>query len=91
MIDGEGHLGEAEKAKRQQVIDNHKKWVEAAKFLGCHSIRVNAHGKGKSDEEKQNQKTDAAHGPDRRKGGGSRSLGGDRAISPSPRARAPDA
>ena len=52
MIDGEGHLGEAEKAKRQQVIDNHKKWVEAAKFLGCHSIRVNAHGKGKDDNEK---------------------------------------
>ena len=52
MIDGEGHLGEAEEAKRQQVIDNHKKWVEAAKFLGCHSIRVNAHGKGADDAEK---------------------------------------
>ena len=52
MIDGEGHLGEADKAKRQQVIDNHKKWVEAAEFLGCHSIRVNAHGVGKTDEEK---------------------------------------
>ncbi len=52
MIDGEGHLGEAEADKRQRVIDNHKKWVEAAKFLGCHSIRVNAHGNGKTDEEK---------------------------------------
>ena len=52
MIDGEGHLGEAEESRRQKVIDNHKKWVEAAKFLGCHSIRVNAHGIGKSDEEK---------------------------------------
>ena len=52
MIDGEGHLGEAEESRRQKVIDNHKKWVEAAKFLGCHSIRVNAHGVGKSDEEK---------------------------------------
>ena len=52
MIDGEGHLGEAEGSRRQKVIDNHKKWVEAAKFLGCHSIRVNAHGVGKSDEEK---------------------------------------
>ena len=52
MIDGEGHLGEAEESRRQKVIDNHKKWVEAAKFLGCHSIRVNAHGLGKSDEEK---------------------------------------
>ena len=52
MIDGEGHLGEAEDSRRKKVIDNHKKWVEAAKFLGCHSIRVNAHGVGKSDEEK---------------------------------------
>ena len=52
MIDDEGHLGEAEESRRQKVIDNHKKWVEAAKFLGCHSIRVNAHGVGKSDEEK---------------------------------------
>ena len=52
MIDGEGHLGEAEESRRQKVIDNHKKWVEAAKFLGCHSIRVNAHGIGKSGEEK---------------------------------------
>ena len=52
MIDGEGHLGEAEESRRQKVIDNHKKWVEAAKFLGCHSIRVNAHGVGSSDEEK---------------------------------------
>ena len=52
MIDGEGHLGEAEESRRQKVIDNHKKWVEAAKFLGCHSIRVNAHGVGKSDAEK---------------------------------------
>ena len=52
MIDGEGHLGEAEESRRHKVIDNHKKWVEAAKFLGCHSIRVNAHGVGSSDEEK---------------------------------------
>ena len=52
MIDGEGHLGEAEESRRQKVIDNHKKWVEAAKFLGCHSIRINAHGVGSSDEEK---------------------------------------
>lgn len=52
MIDGEGHLGEAGEAKRRKVIDNHKKWVEAAKFLGCHSIRVNAHGLGATDAEK---------------------------------------
>ena len=43
MCDREGNLGEAEEAKRLQTVENHKKWVEAAKFLGCHSIRVNAY------------------------------------------------
>ncbi|MAT48023.1 MAG: xylose isomerase, partial [Verrucomicrobiaceae bacterium] len=62
MIDGEGHLGEAEEARRQKVIDNHKKWVEAAKFLGCHSIRVNAHGVGKSDKEKAENTTKGLRG-----------------------------
>ena len=52
MVDGEGHLGAGTDAKRQKTIDNHKKWVEAAKFLGCHSIRVNSHGEGKTDDEK---------------------------------------
>ena len=42
MIDGEGDLGDPDEAKRQEAVDNHKPWVEAAKFLGCHSIRVNA-------------------------------------------------
>lgn len=42
MIDGEGNLGDADDSKRKQAVENHHKWVEAAKFLGCHSIRVNA-------------------------------------------------
>jgi len=42
MIDGEGALGDADEAKRKTAVENHYKWVEAAKFLGCHSIRVNA-------------------------------------------------
>lgn len=46
MIDAEGDLGEAEKSKRKQSVENHFKWVEAAKTLGCHSIRVNAKGHG---------------------------------------------
>ena len=46
MCDGEGNLGDADAAKRMQAVENHKKWVEAAKFLGCHSIRVNAYGTG---------------------------------------------
>ena len=34
-------LGDPDDAKRQTAVENHYKWVEAAKFLGCHSIRVN--------------------------------------------------
>ncbi len=50
MVDGEGNLGEPDKAKRVQVVENHHKWVEAAHFLGCHSIRVNAGGPGTREE-----------------------------------------
>ena len=53
MIDGEGNLGEPEEAKRQQAVDRHKPWVEAAKFLGCHSIRVNARSKGSFEEQQK--------------------------------------
>ncbi len=42
MIDGEGNLGDANDAKRTTAVENHYKWLDAAKFLGCHSIRVNA-------------------------------------------------
>ena len=52
MIDGEGHLGHGDPKELQKTIENHKKWVEAAAHLGCHSIRVNAHGHGDTDEEK---------------------------------------
>lgn len=49
MIDGEGGLGDLDTAKRKQAVDNHKKWVECAKYLGCKTIRVNAHGIGSSE------------------------------------------
>jgi sugar phosphate isomerase/epimerase len=51
MCDGEGALGDADSARRASAIDHHHKWVEAAKFLGCHSIRVNAESSGKPDEQ----------------------------------------
>ena len=44
MIDGEGDLASNSKNKRQKSIDNHKKWIEMAYDLGCHSIRVNLNG-----------------------------------------------
>lgn len=43
MIDREGPLADSDKSKRTEAIENHYKWVEAAKYLGCHSIRVNAY------------------------------------------------
>lgn len=46
MVDGEGPLGSTDAKERNQAVENHYKWVEAAKFLGCHAIRVNAAGKG---------------------------------------------
>jgi sugar phosphate isomerase/epimerase len=42
MCDGEGNLGDPDDKKRAAAVDNHKRWAEWAKFLGCHSIRVNA-------------------------------------------------
>jgi sugar phosphate isomerase/epimerase len=51
MIDGEGSLGDPDEKKRTEAVENHHKWVEAAKFLGCHSIRVNAHSEGSYDEQ----------------------------------------
>jgi len=42
MCDGEGNLGDSDDKKRTTAVENHYKWVEAAKELGCHSIRVNA-------------------------------------------------
>lgn len=50
MVDGEGDLGTLDDAERAEAIENHKKWVDAAKYLGCHSIRVNVNGKGTEEE-----------------------------------------
>ena len=43
MCDNEGSLGDPDPAARTKAVENHYKWAEAAKFLGCHSIRVNAY------------------------------------------------
>ena len=54
MVDGEGSLGHADTAERNKAVQNHHKWANAARFLGCHSIRVNAATTGDgSYEEKQ--------------------------------------
>jgi len=44
MIDGEGDLSFSDEKATQTAIENHKKWIDAAQFLGCHSIRINLFG-----------------------------------------------
>lgn len=51
MCDGEGALGDADAEAREEAVENHHKWIDAAAFLGCHSIRVNARSSGSYDEQ----------------------------------------
>lgn len=53
MCDGEGMVGHPEKAERVKTLENHKKWIDAAAYLGCHSIRVNAGSRGEYKEQQK--------------------------------------
>ncbi len=53
MCDREGRLGDPDPKKRRQAVENHYKWVEAARFLDCHSIRVNAASEGSYEEQQK--------------------------------------
>jgi L-ribulose-5-phosphate 3-epimerase len=53
MIDREGNLGDPNEAGRKKAVENHHKWADAAKFLGCHSIRVNAASSGSFEEQQK--------------------------------------
>jgi len=50
MVDREGNLATSDEDERDQSVENHKKWIDAAAFLGCHSIRVNLNGSTEVDE-----------------------------------------
>lgn len=50
MVDGEGDLATPNEEERNQAVENHKKWVDAAQFLGAHSIRVNLFGSDDPEE-----------------------------------------
>ncbi|GAB3517546.1 sugar phosphate isomerase/epimerase family protein [Emticicia fontis] len=52
MVDGEGSLALPNDKERLQAVENHKKWIEAAKFLGCLTVRVNLHGEGETNAKK---------------------------------------
>ena len=53
MVDGEGDLASPVEKTRTEAVQNHKKWVDAAAFLGCHSIRVNLFGTNVESEWKE--------------------------------------
>ena len=53
LIDGEGAIGDPDPAARSKAVDNHKRWVEAAKALGCRGIRINAESRGTPDEQRK--------------------------------------
>jgi sugar phosphate isomerase/epimerase len=53
MCDNEGDLGSPGSDERRRAVENHYKWLEAAAFLGCRSIRVNARSDPSLDAEEQ--------------------------------------
>lgn len=52
MVDDEGPLSSTDEKERLQAVDDHKKWIDAAKILDCRSVRVNLHGEGVSEMRK---------------------------------------
>ncbi|MGJ8694018.1 MAG: sugar phosphate isomerase/epimerase family protein [Thalassotalea sp.] len=46
MCDETGALGASNKTQRQQAIAAHLPWLDAAAYLGCKQLRVNAYGDG---------------------------------------------
>lgn len=49
MVDNEGDLADPDEAKRDEAVEKHKRWVDAAAKLGCQSIRVNTFGSNDPD------------------------------------------
>ena len=52
MCDGEGALGDPDTTARMAAVDNHRRWLVAAKHLGCHAIRVNVPSEGTPQEQR---------------------------------------
>lgn len=52
MCDGEGAIGDPDGSARTLAVENHYRWVEAAQYLGCHSIRVNAQSAGTPEDQR---------------------------------------
>lgn len=54
MIDGQGNLAVSDEKERNETVEKHKKWVDAAAAMGCHAIRVNLNGSHDPEEWKKN-------------------------------------
>ncbi|MGE0551927.1 MAG: sugar phosphate isomerase/epimerase family protein [Gemmatimonadales bacterium] len=53
MCDGEGRLGDPDPAARARAVENHQRWLDAAKTLRCATIRVNAASEGSAEEQQR--------------------------------------
>ena len=54
MIDGQGNLAVSDEKERNETVEKHKRWVDAAAAMGCHAIRVNLNGSSVPEEWKVN-------------------------------------
>jgi len=54
MIDGQGNLAVSDETERNETVEKHKRWVDAAAAMGCHAIRVNLNGSTDPEEWKKN-------------------------------------
>lgn len=50
MLDTNGELGASDQAAREKAVEKTIAWIDAAKFLGCRTVRINAHGAKDPDE-----------------------------------------
>jgi L-ribulose-5-phosphate 3-epimerase len=51
MVDDEGETCTPSKEERKLTVINHRKWIDAANFLGCHAIRTNCRGPQDADKQ----------------------------------------
>jgi L-ribulose-5-phosphate 3-epimerase len=51
IVEGAGALGAPDPRSRRRAVDEHKKWVEAAAFLGCHAVSARATSHGSEDDQ----------------------------------------
>jgi hypothetical protein len=51
MVDDAGRLGDVDTKLRRNAVERHLVWLDIARALGCHSIRVNARSDGTAEEQ----------------------------------------